>query len=754
MLAAKAVAKPIDQPAQRPAAKPQSWFRRLGCLFIAILFWNDIQVMQGFWWTETYQIVYGTLIVTALVEIALPGKRTYRILLEAAAVLALNIVISPFQWNWAENGTLRERISGFWHDLTALHPFIEISAGIWLLFLLFAGWASTRLRIIGVTAVCLMTLAVTDSFTPIYLWDNVAWSVFAGLAWLVAEHYSRFQREHPRSWRELFRYPAQFILPIVLVLSLVMSSGLFVPEIGPVFRDPYTIWKESRGETVRSFVGDKGVGAAAESAFSAQSGYSRDDTELGGGFQFDYSPVMTVESSARSYWRGETKAEYTGSGWEDNDAERSESKIVGPSTSSRLPLSENRSKAKTAIVQQTITMKGDDRYPVLFGAGPITSILAMTSGNSERSVLDALAWGPESGELRMPAGRAMNYPETYTIVSEVTELDEGGLRSTHTGGVSAAYLQLPATVPQRVKDLADQITQDMSNDYDKAKAIEAYLRTNYSYTNTPDLKRKNSSDFVDSFLFEIKEGYCDYFSSAMAVLARAEGIPARWVKGYAPGVSGLNPSDLSDTAPLRNEAAVSTLYSVRNADAHSWVEIYFDGYGWIPFEATAGFSFPYTIAADETGAATPQNEQEPEQNQENEKASAPQENAAFTIPSYVPVLALSLLAVTVLTLAILRRKAIADAWTRYRVRTFTADERIVWETEKLVRKARRRGLSKAEHETLREAMVRWSGQRDSLQSDLSRLLTVFEKAKYSGVQTTPEEAQRYSEQVKTVIEKL
>lgn len=754
MLAAKAVTKPAEQLAGGPGARPQRWFGRLSCLFLAILFWNDIQVMQSYWWPETYRIVYGTLIATAVIEIFMPVKRAYRLALQAAVLLALNMLISPFQWIPAEYGPDGSKVGGLSTAFTALHPFIEISAVVWLLYLLFAHWATSRLRIIGITAVCLMTLAVTDSFTPIYLWDNVAWSVFAGLAWLVAEHYSRFQREHPRSWKELFRYPAQFILPIALVLSLVMASGLFVPEIGPVLRDPYTIWKESRGETVRSFVGDKGAGAAPVSALNSQSGYSREDSELGGGFQFDYSPVMKVESTERSYWRGETKAAYTGDGWVDGAQERTESRIVGITAGNRLPMAENRSKAKMTKVQQTITMDGDYRYPVLFGAGVISSVVSVSSNNTEQLVLNAMTWGQESGELRMLPDRTSAYPKTYTITSEVIQLDEDGLRSANAQGAGEAYLQLPPQLPQRVKNLAAEITEGLSNDYDKAKAIETYLRTQYAYTNTPDLKRKKSGDFVDSFLFEIREGYCDYFSSAMAVLARAEGLPARWVKGYAPGVSGLDMSNLNDTQALKERSAASMVYSVRNADAHSWVEIYFDGYGWVPFEATAGFTFPYTVATDATSPTTTENEQEPEQKPADEKTSGTKNNAIWTVPSYVPWLAFSIAAVTAGALAFLRRKAIIEAWTRYRLRSFTADERIVWETEKLMRRARRRGLSKAEHETLREAMLRWSGQRNWLQEDLGGLLVLFEKAKYSGVQATHEEAQRYSEQVKTILEKL
>ncbi|MCK9905913.1 transglutaminase-like domain-containing protein, partial [Frankia sp. Cpl3] len=88
------------------------------------------------------------------------------------------------------------------------------------------------------------------------------------------------------------------------------------------------------------------------------------------------------------------------------------------------------------------------------------------------------------------------------------------------------------------------------------------------------------------FLFESQRGYCDHFSSAMAVMLRSIGIPVRWVKGFAPGTSIGTDSNGVDTV------------EVRNRDAHSWVEVYFAGSGWIPFEATSTFISPIRINHD------------------------------------------------------------------------------------------------------------------------------------------------------------
>ncbi len=133
------------------------------------------------------------------------------------------------------------------------------------------------------------------------------------------------------------------------------------------------------------------------------------------------------------------------------------------------------------------------------------------------------------------------------------------------------YLTLPNTIPQRVYDLAEQITKNSKNDYDKAKAIENYLSTNYVYTLKPGRVPRNK-DFVDYFLFDNKKGYCTYYASSMVVMLRSIGIPARYVEGYI-----LPPTD--------NKG----IYKVTSKQAHAWVEVYFEGFGWIQFEPTSPF---------------------------------------------------------------------------------------------------------------------------------------------------------------------
>ncbi|MCB0194371.1 MAG: DUF4129 domain-containing protein [Anaerolineae bacterium] len=162
--------------------------------------------------------------------------------------------------------------------------------------------------------------------------------------------------------------------------------------------------------------------------------------------------------------------------------------------------------------------------------------------------------------------------DRYQADGLVSNASEDSLRTAGTAypdGIARRHLSLPQTIPPRVLTLARDLTVDAPTPYDRAKAIETYLRR-FPYTldlPTPPRQR----DLVDYFLFDLQQGYCDYYASAMVVLARAAGLPARLAVGYATG----------------SYDDANAQYIVTEADAHSWPEIYFPNYGWIAFEPTA-----------------------------------------------------------------------------------------------------------------------------------------------------------------------
>jgi transglutaminase-like putative cysteine protease len=133
--------------------------------------------------------------------------------------------------------------------------------------------------------------------------------------------------------------------------------------------------------------------------------------------------------------------------------------------------------------------------------------------------------------------------------------------------IQGTFLQLPQLDP-RIPELAQRITARAQNPFDKAVAVENYLRTRFTYT--LNLTGKPGDDPLAHFLFETRAGHCEYFASAMAIMLRTLGIPTREVNGFLPGEY----NDLGGD------------YIVRASDAHSWVEVYFPGTGWMTFDPT------------------------------------------------------------------------------------------------------------------------------------------------------------------------
>ncbi len=164
----------------------------------------------------------------------------------------------------------------------------------------------------------------------------------------------------------------------------------------------------------------------------------------------------------------------------------------------------------------------------------------------------------------------------YRAISDIAQASASDLRNaggSYPPNVVSTYLGLPA-LDHRIPELARQITASANNNYDRAQALETYLRTHFGYS--LQLSRTVPHDPLANFLFERKQGHCEYFASSMAVMLRTLGIPSRVVNGFRTG-------EFND---------LTSQYVVRASNAHSWVEAYFPGYGWVAFDPTPGASIP------------------------------------------------------------------------------------------------------------------------------------------------------------------
>ena len=254
-------------------------------------------------------------------------------------------------------------------------------------------------------------------------------------------------------------------------------------------------------------------------------------------------------------WRGVALDEFTGKAWKKSriaerfDTKQSESGFFKLGTTEDL----QRLTTQTFFVEPVDT-------PVLFGARRVVAI---------QGKLPYLRIDSEGSIQTRPHDQER---VAYKVFSDTAEPSPAALRSDRLQYPDeiARYADLPANLDPRVGALTREVIQKSGakNWYDAARAVEAYLRDNYGYTLE---LRAGGPDPLSDFLFNVKQGHCEYFATAMAVMLRTQGVATRVVNGFLPGEY--------------NQAAGA--YTVRQSDAHSWVEIYFpQTNSWVTFDPT------------------------------------------------------------------------------------------------------------------------------------------------------------------------
>ena len=251
--------------------------------------------------------------------------------------------------------------------------------------------------------------------------------------------------------------------------------------------------------------------------------------------------VMYVRSRVSSYWRGATLDEYDGAGWLPSTSRVT---LVDEGQGGYVFPDSNLRTVGRSWYSQTYYLQTDQPNAIFTGYSPGRLFLPRTS---------------QSGLYR---------GTVYRAVSPVPALTPGQLRRDQADAAQQADLALPP-IGARTKALAESIVEGAATDWDKAVRLEQFLLRNYLY----DLDVEPLTpgrDAVEVFLFEQQAGYCSQFATAMAVMARHVGLPARVAMGYLPGVYD----------PLTGATAV------RAGDAHAWVEIRFRVAGWVAFDPT------------------------------------------------------------------------------------------------------------------------------------------------------------------------
>jgi transglutaminase-like putative cysteine protease len=268
--------------------------------------------------------------------------------------------------------------------------------------------------------------------------------------------------------------------------------------------------------------------------------------------------MMYVRSPVWSYWRSHAFDRYDGRHWAQSSKELT-------------PIEPAGSYYFRFIYPFP---PGDYFVQTYYIAQPMPN-LVYTAGKPTDMIFPANSVSTDStGGIRAPQG--LQPDMAYSVWSIRQNFDPETLRAAGTdypADVADMYLQLPDTVTERTRALARDLARDAPTPYDKVVVSRDYLRATYSYNPFPPPQARNT-DAVDQFLFVDREGVCEHYASAMIVMLRTLGVPARLATGYGSGTH--NP--------------VTGFYEVRAKDAHAWVEVYFPEYGWAPFDPTPGWT--------------------------------------------------------------------------------------------------------------------------------------------------------------------
>ncbi|MEP6571011.1 MAG: DUF3488 and transglutaminase-like domain-containing protein [Acidobacteriota bacterium] len=332
-------------------------------------------------------------------------------------------------------------------------------------------------------------------------------------------------------------------LPLVALVLVVLTFGLAVPLFLVAPRSGAAVLTRS-GAALTNFTG------FSENVTLGEIGDLKRDNAL-----VMHVRVVDAEPRGGFRWRGVALDEFTGHGWRKSAEARRMTKRDSDKGFFQLGTTQ----ALHRLTTQTVFLEPIES-PALFAASRPVAV----QGDFPFVFVD--------GEGSMQTRRHDFERAIYKVLSDVTEPGAGVLRSDTRAypATFGRYLQLPASLDPRIDALANAIVVNAHarNRYDEAKAIETHLQQEFGYSLQ---MRAGGLDPLADFLFNVRTGHCEYFSTAMAVMLRTRGIAARVVNGFLPG-------EYNDAADA---------YTVRQSDAHSWVEVYFpETQTWVTFDPT------------------------------------------------------------------------------------------------------------------------------------------------------------------------
>ncbi|MGE5223036.1 MAG: DUF4129 domain-containing transglutaminase family protein [Omnitrophica WOR_2 bacterium] len=367
----------------------------------------------------------------------------------------------------------------------------------------------------------------------------------------------------------------RFTLLVVVVLTLLAWTMPALAQSLPAASD---VWQVVRRPWINLQARFSSAFSSLRSSVGVVGDYYGDVFSLSRGNSLSNSPVFTVDApprptGVRFYWQAFVYNDYLDGQWKNS---LNNNQVFQPGKPSlafpKYP----------ARQESTFTIK-----PLISIGTLYVPTQPVWVNRTVRIYYGAIPDGT-ADVVSIQAQPIVNANQTYQVVSSLSTVTEAQLRKAGTDypqWVSQNYLQLPADITPRTRQLAQQLANGSNNPYDIATAVTNYLRT-YKYSDVVTSPPSNQ-EVIDWWLFDYKQGFCQYYATAEIVLLRSLGIPARMAVGYAQGEytpKPINPNNIPDPELFRDNGGT---YTVRQKDSHAWPEVYFPGLGWIEFEPTA-----------------------------------------------------------------------------------------------------------------------------------------------------------------------
>jgi transglutaminase-like putative cysteine protease len=605
------------------------WMDWLSSILLIIILQIAAARLVATLWTKNLSLVQVIALIGTILGLAL-GKSIFRRFWVVFFAFSYGIILIPWQLGltldvdttWLDRlQILQARLTAVVEELLTRKPvtdsilFLLLMAMLFWAISIYTGFVLVRQanpwKVIipgGITAF------VIHSFDPLLVSRSwyLAFYLFFALLLLTRIVFIK----NTALWRERHTHTPPDIgfdfSRVALVLSMVLVFFAWnVPVVAETFKPAVEIWQTASRPWLKAKDRFSFMFASLRASVGLVQNFYGNSLPLGLGSPLSDRVILEVEGPTnppngdRFYWEARTYDTYESNQW----------------------VSTIQSKRQLTQDSVDLNQPGVDTRPVVtftfFPHDPISNLYAVPEPLWVSIPSQAYMVANSDGTVNLTALMSQDFVhpgDQYLVRSALDAETVSDLRSastTYPQWVLDEYLQTPGSITPRTVQLAEQITSGLSNPYDIATAVTDYLRNNIEYNQSISQPPPNQ-ERIDWFLFDYKQGFCNYYASAEVILLRSLGIPARMAVGFAQGqrevppIQNLPPG-ISPDAGNQIISEVST-YVVRQKDAHAWPEVYFPDIGWVIFEPTVSQPAFFRPTGE---ASTAQNETQSEQDTSN-----------------------------------------------------------------------------------------------------------------------------------------